>query len=77
MAFDRIHFVASPVEIAIAARDRLTARHGQSPLAEAEVIVALGGDGLMLATLHGTRNGVPVYGMNRGTVGFLMNEYSE
>jgi len=70
--------VASPVEIAQEARGRLIARHGQSPAEAAEVIVALGGDGLMLATLHGTdRNELPVYGMNRGTVGFLMNEYDE
>jgi NAD+ kinase len=78
LAYDRIHFVASPVEIAMEACDRLTARHGQSPVEEAEVIVALGGDGLMLSSLHGTEhNGLPVYGMNRGTVGFLMNTYSE
>jgi NAD+ kinase len=78
VAFERIHFVASPVEIAIEACARLTARHGQTPIEAAEVIVALGGDGLMLSTLHETdRNGLPVYGMNRGTVGFLMNTYSE
>ena len=40
------------------------------------MIVALGGDGLMLSTLHATDGrGLPVYGMNRGTVGFLMNTY--
>ena len=45
---------------------------------EADVIVALGGDGLMLQTLHRTMNAPkPIYGMNRGSVGFLMNEYSE
>ena len=78
MAYERIHFVASPVPLADAARDRLTARHGQSPIERADVIVALGGDGLMLSTLHATKGlGVPVYGMNRGTVGFLMNEYAE
>jgi NAD+ kinase len=78
LAFERIHFVASPVEIAQSARDRLTARHGQSPLEQADVIVALGGDGLMLQTLHATEGrGLPVYGMNRGTVGFLMNTYRE
>ncbi len=78
VAFENIHFVASPVEIALEARERLVARHGQSPVETADVIVALGGDGLMLSTLHGAgRNGVPVYGMNRGTVGFLMNAYSE
>jgi NAD+ kinase len=77
-AFERIHFVASPVELAEEARERLVARHGQTPVEAADVIVALGGDGLMLSTLHGLgRNGLPVYGMNRGTVGFLMNQYAE
>ena len=78
MAVERIHFVASPVPLAEEARARLVARHGQAPAAEADVIVALGGDGLMLSTLHasGNRN-LPVYGMNRGTVGFLMNSYRE
>ncbi len=51
--------------------------YGDVPQAEADVIVALGGDGFMLQTLHATQGlDVPVYGMNRGTVGFLMNEYS-
>jgi NAD+ kinase len=78
LAFERIHFVAGPVALAREAHDALVARHGQSPIAEAEVIVALGGDGLMLSTLHGPGgDGLPVYGMNRGTVGFLMNAYNE
>ncbi len=78
MPFPRIHFVASPVAIAEEARDRLIARHGQSTIEAADVIVALGGDGLMLTTLHATEGlGIPVYGMNRGTVGFLMNTYGE
>ncbi|MFO1104786.1 MAG: NAD kinase [Amaricoccus sp.] len=78
MKFERIHFVASSVSLAEESRARLIARHGQAPLEEAEVIVALGGDGLMLSTLHATGPlGIPVYGMNRGTVGFLMNTYSE
>ena len=47
-------------------------------LPQARVIVALGGDGFMLQTLHQTEaHPAPVYGMNRGTVGFLMNEYHE
>jgi NAD+ kinase len=76
--FEKIHFTASPVALAEEALARLVLRHGQTPVNAAEVIVALGGDGLMLATLHGTdKNGLPVYGMNRGTVGFLMNEYAE
>jgi NAD+ kinase len=78
LAIERIHFVASPVAIAEEARDRLVAQHGQHPVEAAEVIVALGGDGLMLSTLHANRGrGLPVYGMNRGTVGFLMNAYAE
>ncbi len=78
LPFSTIHFVASAVDLAEEARDVLIARHGQAPVDEAGVIVALGGDGLMLSTLHATEGlDTPVYGMNRGTVGFLMNEYSE
>ena len=74
----RIAFVASDVPVAQIARATLAARFGDAPEDEAEVIVALGGDGFMLNTLHRTQElDVPVYGMNRGTVGFLMNEYSE
>ncbi|TPE52176.1 NAD kinase [Amaricoccus solimangrovi] len=78
MTFQRVHFVASPVELAQESMARLIARHGQAPAEAADVIVALGGDGLMLSTLHATQHlAAPVYGMNRGTVGFLMNEYAE
>lgn len=71
-------FLASDAPIAQEALTRLTARYGQHAPEEADVIVALGGDGFMLSTLHGTQNlDAPVYGMNRGTVGFLMNEYAE
>ncbi len=78
MPFQHIHFVASGVDIAEAARARLIERHGQASVDQAEVIVALGGDGLMLSTLHATEGlDLPVYGMNRGTVGFLMNAYAE
>jgi NAD+ kinase len=74
--YDRIAFVASAHEEAEAARKSLAARYGDRPLTEAGVVVALGGDGLMLQTLHRLRDtGVPIYGMNRGSVGFLMNEY--
>ena len=74
----RIAFVASDVPVAQIARATLAARFGDAPEDEAEVIVALGGDGFMLNTLHRTQElDVPVYGMNRGTVGFLMNEYGE
>ena len=69
-------FVASPAPEAQAALAALQALHGTCPLEEARVIVALGGDGFMLQTLHTTQAlEKPVYGMNRGTVGFLMNAY--
>jgi len=73
----RISFLASESPVAQAARRELKALYGHVAPEDAEVIVALGGDGFMLQTLHGTEHlPVPVYGMNRGTVGFLMNEYS-
>ena len=74
----RIAFVASPIAEAQDARARLAARYGATPPEEADVIVALGGDGLMLQTLRAfMTTGKPIYGMNRGTVGFLMNEFRE
>jgi NAD+ kinase len=74
----QISFMASDTEVAQSALERLVSRHGTCPLDKAEVIVALGGDGFMLQTLHATeRIDVPVYGMNCGTIGFLMNEYGE
>lgn len=73
-----ISFQASTVELAQEARALLADRYGDVPMEEAEVIVALGGDGFMLQTLHDTQHlSVPVYGMNRGTIGFLMNAYAE
>lgn len=78
MARPKIAFVASPVPIAQSALRDLADRYGDVPQAKADVIVALGGDGFMLQTLHATQGlDVPVYGMNRGTVGFLMNEYGD
>lgn len=72
----RIHFVASKTEDAQAALTLARARFGETPLDEATVIVALGGDGFMLQTLHRhNARGLPVYGMKLGTVGFLMNQY--
>ncbi|MEO6688357.1 MAG: NAD kinase, partial [Dokdonella sp.] len=68
--------VASPTEEAQTARVTLAARYGDTPLDEAEVIVALGGDGFMLRTLHRhMARALPVYGMKLGTVGFLMNQH--
>jgi len=72
----RIAFVASDRPEAAAARDRLIELYGNADTAAADVIVALGGDGYMLQTLHGTINsGKAIYGMNCGSVGFLMNDY--
>ena len=74
----KLAFLASTAPVAEEARQELVARYGDAKLDAADVIVALGGDGFMLRTLHRTQElSVPVYGMNRGTVGFLMNEYSE
>jgi NAD+ kinase len=76
--YKHIAFVASDVPAAQRARRRLVARYGDVRPETADVVVALGGDGLMLATLQRFMNtGKPIYGMHRGTVGFLMNEYSE
>jgi NAD+ kinase len=74
----RIGFLASTTEAACAARARLVARYGEAPPETAAAIVALGGDGCMLETQHRLlgRN-IPVYGMNCGSVGFLMNDYRE
>ena len=75
-SFKRITFVASPIPEARDALERLAARYGNVAAKDADVIVALGGDGLMLQTLHRfMTTGEPIYGMHRGTVGFLMNEY--
>jgi len=74
----RLAFVASDRPDAQEARDRLAERYGEVPLERAQVIVALGGDGFMLETLHrDMAGGPPIYGMNKGTVGFLMNDYGE
>ena len=74
----RLAFTASDAPLAQEGRAALVARYGDVALQNADVIVALGGDGFMLTTLHANQGlGKPVYGMNRGTVGFLMNEYSE
>jgi len=73
---NRIAFVDSGTTDARTAREALALRYGNVPPGKASVIVALGGDGFMLHTLHDTQAlDVPVYGMNRGTVGFLMNAY--
>ncbi len=76
MSKPRIAFLASPADDAQAALAGLVAMHGQAAPEDADVLVALGGDGFMLQTLH--RHGLldtPVYGMKLGTVGFLMNQF--
>ena len=74
----KIAFMASDTAIAQEARRALVAAYGDVAPEQADVIVALGGDGFMLQTLHGTQHmPAPVYGMNCGTIGFLMNEYHE
>jgi NAD+ kinase len=70
--------VASDAPEAREAKARLEARYTTTDLDEAQAIVALGGDGLMLETLHRFMDrGLPIYGMNCGTVGFMMNQYEE
>ena len=74
----RIAFCASATELANEARGRLIGLYGDCPPEKAAVVVALGGDGLMLETIHRVLPlHVPVYGMNCGSVGFLMNPFSE
>ena len=74
----KIAFVAAQTDVAVRARERLLDIYGDTAARDADVIVALGGDGLMLECLHqvlGTEQ--PVYGMNCGSVGFMMNEFAE
>jgi NAD+ kinase len=72
----RFAFVSSDTADASDARQALAARYGEVPVEEEDIVVALGGDGFLLQTLRETMSsGRKVYGMNRGTIGFLMNEY--
>lgn len=76
--FEKIAFLSSGTPEADASLTKLAGLYGNAAPEAADVVVALGGDGLMLQTLHrfmGTNK--PIYGMNRGSVGFLMNEYQE
>ena len=74
----KLHFTASDRPEAQEACTALEARYGQTPAGRADVIVALGGDGFMLEVLHRhLEHRTPIYGMNFGSVGFLMNEYAE
>lgn len=76
-SFEKICFAPSDTPEAMLAAKQLAERYGDAPAEEADAIVVLGGDGVMLQTLHqhmGSRT--PIYGMNRGSVGFLLNDYS-
>ena len=76
--YETIAFVASDHPEAREALARLVRQYGNVAPKQADAIVALGGDGLMLQTLHRHMNDrIPIFGMNRGSVGFLMNEYRE
>jgi NAD+ kinase len=77
MSFKHIAFLASEAPMARRALARMAKQHGNASLDKADVVVALGGDGHMLQTMHRmVSKGIPIYGMNRGTVGFLMNDFS-
>ena len=76
----RIAFAAAPTALATQSCERLVQRYGNETLERAEVIVCLGGDGFLLETLHrllDQGSHTPVYGMNCGSIGFLMNAYAE
>lgn len=78
MATIKIHFTASETEQAQSAYKKLIHQYGQVSVSQAEVIVALGGDGFMLESMHRyMASSLPIYGMNKGTVGFLLNNYKE
>ncbi|MDH5187697.1 MAG: NAD kinase [Rhodospirillaceae bacterium] len=76
MKYNKIAFVAARQKQAQDALKKMQTKYGNSDPAKADVIVALGGDGYMLRTLHKfLKRNVPIFGMNRGSVGFLMNEF--
>jgi NAD+ kinase len=78
LSLSRICFVSNNTEAADEAAARLRLAYGEHDLTSANVVVALGGDGLMLQTLHQVMGqNIPVYGMNFGSVGFMMNPYNE
>ena len=78
MSDKKIHFVSSDNEAAKEAKDNLVKKYKDYPASKADVIVALGGDGLMLQTLHNNIDkAIPIFGINKGSVGFLMNDYND
>lgn len=77
MTSKRLAFISSSAPSARQARAELSERYDPAPLEEADIVIALGGDGFMLETLHSKiPQKTPIFGMNRGTVGFLMNEFT-
>jgi NAD+ kinase len=77
-AYQKLALLAAPVDASREAERELRAHHDFVPLDNADAVIVLGGDGFMLQTLHSLledRRNVPVYGMNRGTIGFLMNNW--
>ncbi len=74
----KVHFTAADTHQAQIARQNLVTRYGDHALPDADIVVALGGDGSMLRALHdGIAHRKPVFGMNRGSVGFLLNDFRE
>jgi NAD+ kinase len=77
MTFHKIAFVADQSELAQSTLSNLLLKYPHVNLSNADVVVALGGDGFMLETLHkDMEKKIPVFGMNCGTIGFLMNPFS-
>lgn len=78
ISHQKLAFISSGTPDADAARARLVSHYGDAPIEQADVVVALGGDGLMIQTLQKLMGrSIPVYGMNFGSVGFLMNDFRE
>ncbi len=78
MKIKKLHFVSSENAEAVKAKNLLIDKYDDFSAPEADVIIALGGDGLMLQTLHeNIDQSKPIFGMNRGSVGFLMNDYRQ
>ena len=78
MSNPRIHFVASQVKPASTALAVMQKRYGQHDVSDADIVIALGGDGFMLRTLHRMiGKDIPVFGMKVGNIGFLMNRFEE
>lgn len=77
-SYKNFYYITSGTEESETAAESLRKRYGESPVDTADALIVLGGDGVMLQALHDHMNhSRPIYGMNRGSVGFLMNEYSE